>query len=177
MDFIKQMKKREFIEMGLKAGAALLAAFLAIILMEGMIYSINLNAYKTISTSRTIVDGQTIVYCIEESEDKYFVLCYNEADDKQWTANQNDFLTKQECLDLANKELRNSQGKAAAKEVVFHAPNAFIFSIEGYHYAIMAVFVAAVAGFFTWRFIVLVNTYKKIEEQYEKDGTIELGNM
>ena len=47
MEFIKRMKKREFIEMGLKTLAAILAAFLAIILMEGMIYSIELNALKT----------------------------------------------------------------------------------------------------------------------------------
>ena len=47
MEFISKMKKREFIEMGLKALASLLAAFLAIILMEGMIYSIYLNDLKT----------------------------------------------------------------------------------------------------------------------------------
>ena len=43
MEFIKQMKKREFIEMSLKALACLLGAFIAFILMEGMIYGIKLN--------------------------------------------------------------------------------------------------------------------------------------
>ena len=47
MEFINKMKKREFIEMGLKTLAAVFAAFLAIILMEGMIYGIQLNALKT----------------------------------------------------------------------------------------------------------------------------------
>ena len=37
MDFIKKMKKREFIEMSLKTVAAVLSAFIAVILMEGMI--------------------------------------------------------------------------------------------------------------------------------------------
>ena len=69
MDFIKNMKKREFIEMGLKTLAALLAAFLAIILMEGMIYSIQLNTLKTKSESSVAISSSTIAYCIEESED------------------------------------------------------------------------------------------------------------
>ena len=175
MEFIKKMKKREFIEMGLKTLAAVLAAFLAVILMEGMIYSINLNAYKTVATTRTIIGGKTIAYCIEVEEDQYFVLCYNEGNDDPWSATKDSFLTKQECLDLANKELRASQGAPAVKEVVFHAPNAFEFSITGVHYIVITLFMSAVAGFFVWRFIALSNAYKKIEEQYKKDGTIELG--
>jgi len=71
MEFIKQMKKREYIEMGLKALAALLATFLAIILMEGMIYSIELNALKTKGKTLSFNNQCTTLYCIEESKDLY----------------------------------------------------------------------------------------------------------
>ena len=71
MEFIKQMKKREFIEMSLKTLAALFAAFLAIILMEGMIYGIELNALKTKSTSSVATSDSTTAYCIKQEDDKY----------------------------------------------------------------------------------------------------------
>lgn len=73
MDFIKRMKKREFIEMALKTICAILASFLAIILMEGMIYGIQLNALVKNGSSVTFItndektDG-TIAYCIERGE-------------------------------------------------------------------------------------------------------------
>ena len=77
MEFINKMKKREYIEMGLKTLAAILAAFLAIILMEGMIYGIQLNALKTKSTTASAASGSTIAYCIHSPEkgndDRYFV--------------------------------------------------------------------------------------------------------
>ncbi len=179
MEFINKMKKREFIEMSLKTVAAILAAFVAIILMESMIYGIYLNALKTNGDGETKVQGQTIAYCIKESEDKYFVIYHN--DDprtkgfhiEEWTANSDKYLTKQECLDLANTELQ----AAPVKEVVFRAPNAFEFTITGTHYIVMAVFVLAIGGFFTYKFIALSKEYKRIEENYKKTGTIEIGNM
>lgn len=161
MEFIKQMKKREFIEMGLKALAAILAAFLAIILMESMIYGIELNALKTKGNGHVASSNTTIAYCIKEAEDKYFVLYHNpDNEDGEWTATSKLFLTKAECE------------KLNVKEVVMHAPNAFIFSITPVHYVVMAVFVLAVGGFFVYKFIALSNEYKKIEEEFNKTGTI-----
>ena len=165
MDFIKNMKKREFIEMGLKTLAALLAAFLAIILMEGMIYSIQLNTLKTKSESSVAISSSTIAYCIEESEDQYFVIYYNEDTSNsgayEWSANKNDLKTREECEALS------------VKEVVYDAPSAFKFSITGIHYVVIALFVAVVAGYFVYRFIRLVKEYSKIEDNYKKTGTIE----
>ena len=46
MEFIKTMKKREFIEMTLKTIAAICACFIAIILMEGMIYGIGAKIFQ-----------------------------------------------------------------------------------------------------------------------------------
>lgn len=166
MEFIKKMKKREFIEMTLKTVAAILACFLAIILMEGMIYGIELNALKTKSKSTLTNPATTTAYCIEEKDDQYFVIYayYDEIKDEYiWTANKNELKTEAEC-----KALKGS----TVKEVVMHAPNAFKFSITPTHYIIMAVFVLAVGGYFVYRFIKINNTYKQIVDEYNKTGTI-----
>ena len=160
MDFINKMKKREFIEMGLKALASVLAAFLAIVLMEGMIYSIELNALKTKGTTYTAYADSTIAYCIKEDDDKYFVVYYNEGSEKEWSATKNTYLTEEQCKNLT------------VKEVVWNAPNAFEFSISGVHYVVMAVFMSAIVGFFVYKFIRLNNEYKKIEDEFNKTGSI-----
>lgn len=172
MDFIKRMKKREFIEMTLKTICALLASFLAIILMEGMIYSIQLNALvKNGSNAIYMINSDktegTIAYCIERGENEdgetlYVVVAYNEGMDNEWSAASKDLKTREECEELN------------VVDVVFHAPNAFIFSITPVHYVVMVVFVLLVAGFFVYRFIVLNKSYKAIEDNFKKTGVIEL---
>lgn len=164
MEFIKQMKKREFIEMSLKALAAIMAAFLAIILMESMIYGIKLNAFETKGSTSISNSGTTTAYCIEKGEDKYFVLYYDvdpETKQETWSATKNTFKTRAECE------------KLIANKVIFGAPSAFDFTITPTHYVVMSIFVAAVAGFFVYKFVALSNTYKKIEHNFEKNGTIE----
>ena len=47
----------------------------------------------------------------------------------------------------------------------------------GVHYVVMAVFVSAVAGFFVYKFIMLNKSYKKIEEEFAKTGSIEISNF
>ena len=168
MNFIKRMKKREFIEMGLKALASFFAVLVAIILMEGMIYGIELNALKTKGKNPYYLNTSTTAYCIKEGEDKYFVIYHNEGGEKEWSAMANSFKTKAECLALEGNSV---------KEVVMHAPNAFEFSITPVHYVVMGVVVAAVAGFFAYKFITLKKEYDKIEDTFKKTGTIELGNM
>ena len=165
MEFIKKMKKREFIEMGLKTLAAVLAAFLAIILMEGMIYGIELNALKSSGKGHVMFSNSTVAYCLKEDDNKYFVIYYNEGTEKEWSATKDVYLTEAECKAL------KTQNKV--KEVVMHAPNAFEFSITPVHYIVMAVFVAAVAGFFTYKFVALTKEYKTIEDNFKKNGTIE----
>lgn len=168
------MKKREFIEMGLKTLTAVLAGFLAIVLMEGMIYSINLNALKTKGSSQLLNSASTIAYCIEQDEDKYFVIYYNKDSEKVWQAIRYDkdiktnYKTKEECLAMEG---------STVKEVVMHAPNAFEFSITWAHYIVMAVFMLAIGGFFTYKFIALNKSYKKLVEEYESTGTIEISNI
>ena len=167
MEFIKQMKKREFIEMGLKALAALLAAFLAIILMEGMIYGIELNSLKTKGTSTLTYSASTVAYCIKQDNDEYFILYYNEDSSQQWSANKSQTRTLE--------QIKSDEFKSTVKKVVMRAPTAFELSITPIHFAVMSVFVLAVAGFFTYKFISLNKEYQKVEDNFHKTGTIELG--
>ncbi len=155
------MRKREYIEMALKTLTAILAAFLAIILMEGMIYGIELNAIHNHSTVAVFYSDRTTAYCIEEGEDQYFVVCYDEEEDS-WSGTGTNLYTREECENLV------------VKNVVFGAPNAFVFSITPVHYVVMAVFVLLIAGFFVYRFIVLKKDYDKIIKNYEETGTIEI---
>ncbi|MBR6778689.1 MAG: hypothetical protein IKM43_00840 [Clostridia bacterium] len=169
MEFIKQMKKREFIEMTLKTIAAVLAAFLAIILMESMIYGINVNTLKTVEKNTTTHSSSTIAYCLKESDDKYFVIYYDETSQAQgealWFANANKYYTKAECDALK------------VKEVKYQAPSPFDFTITATHYVVMSVFVVAIGGFFAWKFVKLAKTYKDIEEEFNKTGTISITNV
>ena len=167
MEFIKQMKKREFIEMGLKAFAALLAAFLAIILMEGMIYGIQLHSLLKKSTQSLTYSSKTIAYCIEQDDDKYAIIYYNEGESREWWCQSSQTKTLE--------QIKSDDFKSSVKEVVMHAPNAFEFSITNIHYVVMAVFVCAVMGFFTYKFVVLNKEYARIVDNYNKTGTIEIG--
>lgn len=175
MNFIKKMKKREFIEMSLKTIAAILGCFIAIILMEGMIYSIQLGALLKKADAKNnnyiTYEDSSIAYCIEKEKDVYYVIYSHEETNENgtktlsWCTNSNKF-TKDE---LTAKNLR-------AKEVVMHAPNAFQLSINGIHFVVMAVFVLAVGGFYTYRFVKLGKEYKRIETEFKKSGTIEISN-
>ena len=172
MNFIKQMKKREFIEMGLKALAALMAAFIAIILMEGMIYGINLKAIKEQKHSMS-TSSSTIAYCIEQGDDQYYVIYRydpnpdnNDDSDVIWSSNGQVY-SKEDC----------TKANLTAGEIKFRAPTAFELTITPVHYVVMAVFVAAIAGFFVYKFVALSNLYKKVEEDFEKTGAISIGNV
>lgn len=170
MEFINKMKKREFIEMGLKTLTVILAAFLAIILMEGMIYGIKLNQIKS-KTSETKVNNSTIAYCLKESDDKYTVIFKNydeDANEVIWSCMKDKTYTKAQCDAMKGTDV---------KEVVFHAPNAFELSISGVHYVVMAVFMSAIIGFFVYKFVKLTKDYKKIEDEFNKTGTISINNM
>ena len=167
MELIKQMRKREFIEMGLKATAALLAAFLAIILMEGMIYGIELNALLTKGQSTFTDNGSTIAYCIEQDDGLYNVIYYNEGASREWSSHKSQVMTLE--------RIQSTDFQRSVKEVVMHAPNAFEFSITPMHFVVMGVFVSAVIGFFVYKFISLNKEYIKIQTNFEKNGTIEIG--
>lgn len=170
MEFIKTMRKREFIEMTLKTIASIFAVFIAIILMEGMIYSIQLNALTTKASTNVMNSTSTIAYCFEQKEDEYIVICYNpgatnDGASSDWSCNPNSKYTKEQCENLS------------VKEVIFRTPNAFELVMTPIHYVIIAVLVLGVGGFFTYKFIRLGKEYNKIEEEFKKTGTIEIANQ
>lgn len=166
MEFIHKMKTREFIEMSLKTAIALFAAFIAIILMEGMIYGIELNAQMNYGDSQMTDKDLAIAYCIEKEEDQYFVMYYHPTNQPTWSSSvESPLLTKEECLALKGD---------TAKEVYLRAPTAFEFTIESIDYIIISVFVAAIAGFFVYKFIALARDYGKIERHFKETGEIEL---
>lgn len=172
MEFIKKMKKREFIEMGLKTLAALLAAFVTIILMEGMIYGIQLNAYTTKGSTASYVAGQFDAYCIEKGDDSYVVLYHNVGDaisgeNTEWFCVSTSRFTKQQCENL----------KTEARNVYYSAPNAFEFSIKPVHFVVMVIFIGLVSSYFVYRFVKLSSEYKKIETKFKETGTIEISNL
>ncbi len=178
MDFIKNMKKREFIEMSLKCFASLLAAFLAIILMEGMIYGIMLNGvYST--TSSTFNSSSTIVYAVKTSDDQYDLIYKNLHE--VWEDTNDDGVT--ELVDSYYKwSVKENVPSSEVENTTFYkfydrAPNAFELSITSMHYVVMVIFVVAVVGFFVYRFIMLAKSYKDLENEYNKTGTIELPNL
>ena len=167
MDFIKRMKKREFFEMTLKALAALMALFVAVILMEGMIYGIKLKELKQNSSS-AYYSNSSVAYCLEQEDDTYLVLFYTEglenSDGKlqEWTASSE--TTAKQCEEL----------KSRVKEVYMHAPSAFVFSMNTTHYIIIGGIYAVLIIFLTSRYILLGKQYKKIQKQYQNDGFIEI---
>lgn len=182
MEFIKKMKKREFIEMSFKTLIAVCACFVAIILMCGMIYSIGVKSFMKYGKNTVTITGETVAYCIEVEEDKYFVLCYNPTTkennkDKRVSAlsanqiTETSLKTKQQCIDELSSRV---------KEIKFEAPPADIVLdefVEGWHIAIVAIVVAGILGYFVYRFIKLANDYKKVEKEFETTGTISIENM
>lgn len=173
MEFIKRMKKREFVEMALKTAIALFIAFIAIILMEGMIYAIEVNAYrKSAENGSTMVYSESaVIYCLEE-DDGYFILCNDTTQSQAWSCSY----YRVPLNSTKEAVLRNIESTYSRTQGIKHkAPSAFDFSITGVHYIVMAVFVAAVAGYFVYRFVALSKEYNKIETKFKKTGEIELG--
>lgn len=188
MEFIKKMKKREFIEMSFKTLIAVCACFVAIILMCGMIYSIGVKSFMKYGKNSVTTQNETIAYCIEVEEDKYFVLFYNpnakkpdpitkKVDKNASTLSANQITdtnlhTKQECEELLARH--------AVKEVKFEAPPASIVLdefVEGWHIAIVAVVVAGILGYFVYRFIKLAKDYSQVEKEFKETGAISIENM
>ncbi len=166
MSFIRKMRKREFLEIGFKWIAAFCAAVVAIVLMEGMIYAINLNALKsTTETNYTTLSTLTIAYCIEESDNQYFVIFYNEGLASEWTTAGSTTYTK---------EYIEANIKGGVLELYYHAPNAFNFTITSTHYIVMAVFLLLVSSYFIYKFFAVDKEYRSIIKRFNETGEIDL---
>lgn len=82
MQFLKQMKKREFIEMGLKTAIGILLGIIVIFFMEAMIYSIHM---KSIPNNKTFggAPNKAVYYVVEDDANKFDIYVHH-TDTDQW---------------------------------------------------------------------------------------------
>ncbi len=157
MNFLKQMKTRERVEMSLKTIMALIAGLILIILMEGMIYSIYLNKIEE-NKATQYINKQCTAYCelVDENEYKVYL---NDTVHGSWQV-------------LTFNHSKEQIQEANYGKVVYRKPNPFDVSITPTHYIVMAVFECAILGFYGWRFYRLDKEYKAFEKKYKKTGKI-----
>lgn len=171
MEFIKRLKKREFIEETIKMIICILTAVILICLMEGMITKVKLNIIMKQSRSVTKLNDTTIAYCIKEDEDKYSVVYHTEGLPYEWSCIPNTYKTEQECKNMQSLVIDGVR-VGEVKEVKFRAPNALDLAITPNHYIIMSVLIAGVIILFVYRYISLSKCYKQIEKEYLETGKI-----
>ncbi|MFQ6724514.1 MAG: hypothetical protein ACLRFE_04215 [Clostridia bacterium] len=157
MEFLKRMKSRDTIEMSLKTIMAVIAGFIVIILMEGMIFSIYMNKINQQTGAGTVYPTQCVAYCEQLSDDEYKVYLHDDTNG-MWR--------------VLEKQTKAQIEDAQYEEVLYRTPNAFDVSITNTHYIVMSVFIAGILGFYGFRFYRLFNDYKKYEKRYKKTGKI-----
>lgn len=101
MEFIKRMKKREFIEMGLKTAMAILFGIVLIFAMEAMIYGIHIKSIK--NNTSFVSYPSSVVYYIEKVNNNSYNVYQNDPTVKKlnW---------KVENIDKATLDARLYQG-------------------------------------------------------------------
>ena len=157
MNFLKNIKSREMIEMSLKTILAVLVGLILIILMEGMIYGIYMDKIEK-NTASSYTVNQCVAYCEEVGIDEYKVYLHDTSTNSWQIRMINQ--SKQDIID------------SKYQQVVFRTPNAFDVSITGTHYLVMAGFIVAILGFYGWRFYKLHRDYVGFEKKFKKTGKI-----
>lgn len=157
MEFLKKMKSREMIEMGLKTIFGVIVGLVLIILMEGMIFGIYMNKINE-NTASQYVASDCVAYCEEIGDDEYKIYLHNTESGSWHVKVYNESKTQ---IENGNYE-----------KVIYRAPNAFDVSIKGVHYVVMAIFIAGVLAFYGWRFYKLDKEYKAFEKKFKKTGKI-----
>lgn len=250
MEFIKRMKKREFIEMGLKLAIGLLIGIIVIFFMEAMINSIYIKKIK----ENTSVSGNVaeLEYYIDNLDNGKYDVYTHYRDSNEWARLTIHTEISKEKLDAFLKEAGDMYGfptnrykivandgsaditfelnaasqapidqvKANAETLntgytfsistkdsaeasyetahedltyeelvaLFEAPGAFVEAsttkifwrrphcfdvyMNGWHYVVMVLFLAAISGVFVWRFLLINKEYKKIEKRFKKTGKV-----
>ncbi len=170
MESIQRMKKREYLEMALKAILSTVILFIAIILFESMIYGILMNNLLKNGKGYEKYSDTTIAYCMKQSDDKYAVVYYNEGNQSPWQCLASERLTKSECESLAVKEVR------------FEMPGAYEFSMkypyssngtQYIHIAVISILVAGVWAFYIVKFVKIHKDYKQVIEEYNTTKTVK----
>lgn len=158
MEFLKKMKSREMLQMGLKTIAAVVIGIILIFLMEGMIFGIYMNKINNNKESSGHITSNCTAYCVEQENDIYKVYVHN---------------TDAKGLDIFVVELTKEQIEDRNYgKTLYRAPNPFDFSITGVHYVVMGVFIVAILGLYGWRFYKLHREYVTFEKKFKKTGKI-----
>ena len=167
MEFLKRMKKREFIEMGLKTAIGVLLGIIVIFLMEAMICNIYMDAINGVESYASTPD-ESVYYVIDNKDDTYDIYINYQPDEADTWARVSDNLSKE-----AYEKLWQDGGNLKeAKKVIYRAPNCFDIYINGIHYAVMIVFILAIGGVYAWRFTLISKEYKKLERKFNKTGKV-----
>ena len=83
MQFLKMMRKREFIEMGLKTAVGILLGIIAIFFMEAMIHNIYMNAIRD-NKKYTGQSSKAEYYIVENDDKTYDVYLHYNDDNGNW---------------------------------------------------------------------------------------------
>lgn len=174
MEFLRKLKKREFIEMALKTIIAVLAGIIIIFLMEGMIFNIHMDTiHKNGSTASFEVDR--VVYYEQQKNGLYTVYLRQPGADNgkySWFYFTNQTDPHNTYIECDNPATAVAAGKAQVKKMINHLPTAFDVSITGGHYACWIVFELLIGGFYTWRFFMINKEYNAYEKKLLKTGKI-----
>ena len=158
MQFLKKLKSREMLEMGLKSIMYVIIGIILIILMEGMIYSIYMDKIRE-NTEKYKIAESSVLYCHEIAEDEYEIFVHN-VDIGSWAIR---------ATTATKAEIESEEG---FKDIIYRKPNAFDVSITGTHYIVMTVFIVGILGFSGWSFYKLNREYIGFEKKLKKTGKI-----
>lgn len=89
MEFLKRMKKREFIEMGLKTAIGILLGIIIVFLMEAMIYNIYIDAINS-ATKYSGKPENAVYYVVENGNNTYDIYLHYDDENSNWALNYND---------------------------------------------------------------------------------------
>lgn len=161
MEFLKKMRSRDMIEMGIKTVMSIILGLILIILMEGMIYHIHMNKIEeTLSGKGTQSSdpANSIAYCEQIDTDKYRIYEYHTGSDGWQIAN----------IDLSKDEIHLKR----YKDVVWRKPNAFDVSITPIHYVVMAGFIVAILAVNGFGYYKIQSDYRKYVKKFNRTGNI-----
>lgn len=89
MEFLNRMKKREYVEMGLKTAIGILLGIIVVFLMEAMIYNIYIDAIKS-TTKYSGKPEAAVYYVVENDNSTYDVYLHYDDENSNWALNYND---------------------------------------------------------------------------------------
>lgn len=174
MEFLKHMKKREYIEMGLKTAIGVLLGIIVIFFMEAMICNIYMDAIKDHPGSYPSTPEDSVFYVVKNDNKTYDIyLNYDPDGVDSWVLHHDDY--SQSSYDALWEEGVGELWKADNSKngaVLNRKPNCFDIYMNGVHYAVMVVFILAIGGVYAWRFTLIAKEYKKLERKFNKTGKV-----